>query len=170
MIVTGIGSRKVPDSIYSFITNLPLQGHTVRSGGADGCDEAFEHTTNSLEIFIPWNGFGRGGICVNNPSMLTIAQEMIKEVHPAYYSLSPAARKLHSRNVFQILGRNLSTNEKSDMVICWTPDGAHSFDTCSRKTGGTATAIKIASIFDIPVYNLYNEKHMDAIHDIFDLW
>lgn len=170
MIFTGIGSRKVPSDIYDFITRLPLQDHVVRSGGAEGCDKAFESTTNNIEIFIPWSNFGRGGICISNPRLLGLADEVIREVHPAYAALTPAAKKLHCRNVFQILGRNLLPSEKSDLVICWTPDGAHSVDTCTRKTGGTATAIKIADLFDIPVLNLYNEKHMDTIHDLFNLW
>lgn len=170
MIVTGIGSRKVPEEMYDFITRLPLQNHIVRSGGAKGCDTAFEQTTNNLEIFIPWSGFSNNGIVIKDSRLLDLADEMISIIHPAYNSLSQGAKKLHTRNVFQIFGKNLDPNEKSDMVICWTPDGAYDIDSCTRNTGGTATAIKLASLFDIPVYNLYNEKHMDKIHDIFELW
>ncbi len=170
MIITGIGSRKVPEDMYNFITRLPLSDHIVRSGGAQGCDTAFEKTTNNLEIYIPWKGFRDNGILVTNPNILKLAEEIISEVHPAYRSLSFGAKKLHTRNVFQVFGKNLSIGEKSDMLICWTPDGAYSIATCGRNTGGTATAIKLASLFDIPVYNLYNEKHMDQIHDIFNLW
>jgi len=170
MIITGIGSRKVPVEIYDFITRLPLQNHTVRSGGAKGCDTAFEETTSDLEIYIPWSGFSQNGILIRDNSLLTLAEEMISIIHPAYKNLSQGAKKLHTRNVFQIFGRNLDPNEKSDMVICWTPDGAYDIHTCGKNTGGTATAIKLASLFEIPVYNLYNEKHMDKIHDIFNLW
>ena len=77
---------------------------------------------------------------------------------------------MHCRNVFQVFGPEISMLEKSDIVICWTPDGAYNYDTCSIRTGGTGTAIKLASLVDIPVYNLYNERHMDKVHEIFNLW
>lgn len=179
MIITGIGSRRVPDEVVEFIWNLPLGEHTVRSGGAEGCDEAFEQTTLDLEIFVPWNGFrdkkstsfGKVISLDDMPkSTRDIAYEIACSVHPRLHTLSRGAQLLHSRNVFQILGQNLEEREKSDLVICWTPDGANTFDSCTRKTGGTATAIKLASIFEIPVLNLYNEKDVDTVLELFNLW
>jgi hypothetical protein len=41
-----------------------------------------------------------------------------------------------------------------DFVLCWTPDGATSRQECTSKTGGTATAIKLASDLGIPVINM----------------
>ena len=43
---TGIGSRETPDSILSLFNDIVFQlaglGYTLRSGGADGADTAFE--------------------------------------------------------------------------------------------------------------------------------
>ena len=49
-------------------------------------------------------------------------------------------------------------------VICWTPDGCESHLTRSIKTGGTGTAIAIASTNGIPVFNLKNADAIDRLH------
>lgn len=41
-----------------------------------------------------------------------------------------------------------------DFVICWTPDGAEGEAECSRETGGTGQAIRLASRWGVPVVNL----------------
>ena len=51
---------------------------------------------------------------------------------------------MHSRNCHQILGYDLQS--PVDAVVCWTPDG--------NVVGGTATAIRIALKYNIPVFNL----------------
>lgn len=59
----------------------------------------------------------------------------------------------HIRNVFQILGNLQFEANPVKFVCCWTPDGANSFESSSSATGGTRTAIRLASTQDIPVYN-----------------
>lgn len=179
MIVTGIGSRKCPSEVLSFISSLPLTDYTVRSGGADGCDNAFESTTKNIEIYIPWASFNKNIITQAHNTIslgniasekVEIAKDLVADIHPSFKFLSRGAQLLHTRNVFQILGRSLNESEKSDAVICWTPDGANTYDKCSRHTGGTGTAIKLASILKIPVYNICNEKDLDSVCDMFNLW
>lgn len=180
MIITGIGSRKCPNEVLQFIRTLPLSGSIVRSGGAQGCDNAFEYTTENLEIFVPWNGFNENIMYATRESTISLsdlpknkietARDIIRDVHPFFNTLSRGAQLLHTRNVFQVLGSNLQEDEKSDMLICWTPDGANSLERCSRKTGGTATAIKLASILGISIYNIRNDKDLDEVCDIFRLW
>ena len=181
MIITGVGSRKVPNEVIEFIKQLPLRDHVVRSGGALGCDHAFESTTQKLEIYVPWKSFNEhitdscnknNRICLSDipSSLVDIAREVASDVHPMFRTLSFGVQQLHTRNVFQVLGKNLDESEKSDMLICWTPDGANTFDKCTSKTGGTGTAIKLASLFNIPVYNICNDKDLDSICEIFNLW
>jgi hypothetical protein len=66
---------------------------------------------------------------------------------PALFRLrgpGTGAPRLFARNAFQVLGLNLST--PSSRVYCWTPGGA--------VVGGTAIAIRLAQIHNIPVINL----------------
>jgi hypothetical protein len=50
-------------------------------------------------------------------------------------------------------------------VICWTPDGAISHAGRSIRTGGTGTAISIASANQIPVFNLQRPEHLARLLD-----
>ncbi len=76
------------------------------------------------------------------------------------------AMHLHVRNTFQVLGPNL--DDPSDFVVCWTPDGAEKAEDTSEVTGGTGTAIRIASTYEIPVYNLRNKKSQHAVKEMLD--
>jgi len=152
----GIGSRETPESLYPTILNLSKKlislNFVLRSGGADGADSFWEKAYDSLggekEIYLPWKGFN------NNSSQLfeikDWAMKVAKEHHPVWNRLSPAAQKLHSRNVYQIRGYDNFDSDWSDFVICYTPDG--------KDSGGTAQAIHIARQMSIPVFNLYNDR------------
>jgi len=157
---TGIGSRAAPqwvlESFSSLARQLELDGWILRSGGADGADSAFESgiELNAKEIYLPWPGFnGRAGL-IPDRFAWSEAERIASNVHPAWAYLKPAVRKLHARNVFQVLGADLAT--PSAFVLCWTPDGAESEKQCSQKTGGTGTAIALASRHGIPVLNFAN--------------
>jgi hypothetical protein len=59
----GIGARKPPKEIFhkcfTIAELLAEKGYTLRSGGADGCDTAFEigHGNHDKQIFLPWKNF-----------------------------------------------------------------------------------------------------------------
>jgi len=158
---TGVGSRLAPSSVLSNMIGLGIyfanKGYILRSGGADGCDSAFEDGCVSVvgekEIYIPWHGFNDrlNQFTYNDISLPDIdpglrykADEIVMEVHPRYGMLGFGGRALHARNVFQVLGKDLKS--PSDFVVCWTPGG--------ELRGGTATAIRIANKFNIEVFNL----------------
>jgi len=147
---TGIGSRKTPESLKPVIKDVAQKmnaiGYTLRSGGAVGADSFFEEYAERKDIFLPWKGFN------GNKSLLyTIPEEaydMAKEFHPAWNRCSLGARKMHARNVSQILGQDLKT--PTEFVVCYTTDGKHS--------GGTGQALRIASEMKIPIFNLYHKQ------------
>ena len=81
---------------------------------------------------------------VRNKDLISETERIASEVHPAWDRCNEWARGMHSRNCHQILGYDLQS--PVDAVICWTPDG--------KIQGGTATAIRIALNYNIPVFNL----------------
>jgi hypothetical protein len=142
----GIGSRETPAEVLALMTaaarELDRQGWTLRSGGAKGADTAFAQGVSSVrkQIFtardsIPEDAFG-----------------MAADAHPAWGACSDYARRLHARNVMQVLGHEL--DDPSKFVLCWTPDGAETAEETSRHTGGTGQAIRIACMHNVPVFNL----------------
>ena len=157
---TGIGSRETPTDILNLMTEIARKlgalGWTLRSGGAEGADTAFERGFGAKQVFLPWSGFadrqlGRGMHVLGafHPHLQKQAYDEASAVHPAWDKCSAGAKKLHARNVFQVFGPELNLNSK--FVICWTPGG--------KTTGGTATAIRLAEKAKIPVFNLANPEH-----------
>lgn len=157
LVYAGVGSRETPHFIQKQMAalayHLSNRGWTLRSGGAEGADTAFEkgndlwHAGNK-QIFLPWCGFN------NNTSPLwfdkfgydlcTQAYQIASTIHPRWDWLKYSHKKLHARNVFQVLGPRLV--EPVRFVVCWTKDG--------KAEGGTATAINLAKSRGIPVFNM----------------
>ena len=134
--------------IGAIATSLRHRGFLSRSGGAAGADTAFGEVD---ELWLPWRGFrGHRNGLLPTPGHFEVASLL----HPRWRSLDPPVRSLHARNVGQILGM---TVVPSRFVVCWTPDGAQRASEVSSKTGGTGTAIKLASLCGIPVFNLQRE-------------
>lgn len=147
-LYAGIGSRETPADVCDRMTRLALvqqqRGFILRSGGAQGADEAFERGAGDLkEIWLPWLGW-RGHTSKLVPTEEAFA--LAEHFHPAWHRCTEAARCMHARNMHQVLGRDLET--PVDYVICWTPDG--------KASGGTGQAIRVAEHFRIPVLNLYH--------------
>lgn len=186
---TGIGSRESPEEICNLMTEmaykLASQGWTLRSGGAQGADQAFEegwwkhHMERDIaemakpraQIFLPWNDFenrhhgdGDGAyIVVKDQRLLEEANDIASVIHPAWNAkrgdgtpvLSRGMKTLHSRNCFQVLGETLDT--PSRFVICYgLPEGR-------SVKGGTRTACELALNNEIPVFNLYKTEDRERI-------
>lgn len=167
-IYTGIGSRETPREILklmnSIASELYRQSYTLRSGGAPGADQAFEwgvwnqapdayHAIRQAEIYLPWKSFEEG---TRSPIIARLdepqkeAYEIAALYHPRWTYLKYGAKKLHARNVHQILGHDVTNPVLSDFVICWTQR--------ARGSGGTGQAIRIAKAWDVKVYDLASEE------------
>lgn len=164
---TGVGSRDLPPEVAPRIRLISIalykRGYRVRSGGANGTDLAFQANGFAPgDIYLPWKNFNKevnrmvskdeGGQYryIEAPKLTNWyeALEILDDVRPLVTLPERTHRLLHGRNVYQVLGDNL--NDPSSFLICWTLDG--------KVAGGTATAIKIAQNYNVPVINLAIEK------------
>jgi hypothetical protein len=183
----GIGNREGVSELHlhhlmSISEKLVTQGGTLRSGNATGCDfycqSGAHHAIQGgvalptqLEIYLPEEGFNMKRVGLLNGTYLVTdgvekqkeAEEYVKMVHPHPERLYGFSKKAHTRNIFQILGQDLET--PVDFVICYTRDGAQTSADTSIKTGGTATAINLASEFSIPVFNSRRPEMMEEFRD-----
>lgn len=139
---SGVGSRSSPADALLQCTKiaevLEGLGFTLRSGGAEGADKAFEAG-------------------VKNPAKKVIfrpkhcnkaAEELASKIHPAWSACSDHAKQLHGRNAQIVLGLNLDT--PSEFVVAWTFDGV--------RRGGTRTALVLAKKRGIPTFNLADKE------------
>lgn len=158
----GIGSRETPkvveDLMSQMARHLATHGYTLRSGGAEGADSAFEAgcdiVNGNKEIYLPWPKFQNSisNLIVKDDKAYKIAEEF----HPYWHNLSQGARKLQARNSHQVLGENLST--PSAFIICYTKNG--------KRKGGTGQATRIADAHNVPIFDcgLY-EDNIDLLKD-----
>lgn len=191
---TGVGSRETPavvlDLMRATARMLAEKGMTLRSGAADGADQAFElgwldwflnqrptpkPEDIRAELYLPWSGFNKHDdfACFGANMSLAIlrmvkeAEAVAESLHPAWNAvrkdgtpvLSQAAKKLHTRNVYQVLGQTLDT--PSRFLVGYAP-----LDKQGNPKGGTATAMKLAERYGVTVYNLYKDEHFMK----FDNW
>lgn len=150
----GIGSRKTPEDVCQLFTGFAglaeELGWTLRSGAADRADVAFEagvkHDIHK-EIYLPWGAFNGSKSMRTHPSKdaMKMAEELLGPGH--WNNLSQGDRKLHARNCHQILGQHL--NDPVQFVFCWTEGG--------KEKGGTATALKLANLHGLPIFNMGGE-------------
>lgn len=174
---TGIGSRDTPRKVCDRMVEASLwlgrHGYTLRSGKARGADEAFQAGVqmiypirdNACEIYIPWKGFQGGRSCWDRWDIYNWPYqcfEIASKIHPAWEWCNDTARKLHARNVCQVLGRDLHSPSK--FVIYWAKEKDN------KVKGGTATAVNLAREHNIPTINMYldgwNVKLRNVIEEI----
>lgn len=184
----GLGSRKTPqkfETLMSAITYVLMAhyGYGYRGGRAKRADQYFENgipngMKNRSEVYLPKENFEKGhfkgkDIHITNMMSILNSNYIIEKynLHEDWENIknssgSSFALSAHIRNVFQILGPLVDDLKiPVKFMICWTPDGAKTIDSCNKiTTGGTQTAIKLCCHLDIPVYNLANRDDLMRLY------
>lgn len=168
---TGVGSRKAPKEICTLMRLLGYRfaelGWGLRSGDAEGPDIEFylgamewankqaAITHPVADIFLAWDGVRNRSR--NDPSgHFTVASDypnyheakaMAEALHPNWGACSRGAIAQHSRNPYQVLGRDLKSPSKS--MVFWAPQTKN-----GSITGGTRTAFEIAKANNVRTINL----------------
>lgn len=157
----GIGARSTPPEVLDQMILIGREAaglFILHSGGADGADSAFEQGCNESsgekKIFLPWKSFNGNISSYYDPP--AEAFRIAESMHPAWAKCTIGVKKLHARNIQQVLGEALNT--PVEFLVCWTEDGT--------PMGGTATAIKLARKNRIPVFNLFNPQDFDKVMDL----
>lgn len=154
MIYAGVGSRETPGNtiikMQRIATYLSKEYDAIlRSGGAVGADSAFETGCDKVrgkkEIFYAKEYQNK---IKPSKEAWEEAERIASKIHPAWERCSEYAKKLHSRNCFQILGADL--NSPVEFVVCYAKE-----DSNGNPQGGTRTAIMLARECNISVYNLF---------------
>lgn len=154
----GIGNKKTPENIINIIKIVAIllshDKYVCATGACTGADQAFAEGTimanGFVHLHVPWESYEIGWRSKLKGHIRTFvlkdddveAYNTVAIFHPAYHKLSPSVKALHARSY------NIVKN--ASFMVCWTEDG--------QVTGGTGQAIKIATYFHLPIYNLGNEK------------
>ena len=160
----GIGSRVISDEhrdrIIS-VAKLLSKDYTLRSGGAEGADSAFEQGCDEAqgkkEIFLPWKNFNGNKSEFFLPPHNHIPEYLVKiasEYYPRWNTVPLSVQKFHARNVQQILGKE--ANDPVRFVVCCT-------NRSEGNIGGTTFGMLLARMNGIHVYNIYKDKDYDLL-------
>lgn len=189
--VAGIGSRETPDLVCQFMTAvmaaLAARGWTLRSGGAEGadqaCDAGFADHRDQAQIFLPWKGFEgstspfyppyvQDGILAGTiehlrgrwePKLLTGRESPANLLANAYLlaeRFHPAWHKVSPGS------RKLQTRNGHQILGLKLDDPSDlvvAWTVNGEATGGTGQAIRIADHFGIPVVNLKRPRDLQAL-------
>jgi len=104
-------------------------------------------------------------IVVEDKGLIAQAEEIVSEIHPFWKAekdaiaagkplaktMSQGAKSLHTRNVFQVLGKDLKS--PSEFLVCYAP-----VDKQGIPKGGTRTAWMIAQKYGIPCFNFATQS------------
>lgn len=171
MNYAGIGSKDLPEGykhkFFALGRILALSGHTLRSGGAHGADLSFELGCDSAmgkkEIFLPWKGFnGSPSPFYLEKKIPEVLVNIASKLYPRWSIASDGVRRLHARNVQQILGKEASNaGEFSRFVVCYTRRDYEDV----QAVGGTLFGVKLAEMFGIPVFNFYREGEAEKFQE-----
>lgn len=164
----GIGSRETPSNIEEIMTvtagALEKLGFILRSGGAEGADQAFEKGVvdpGMKEIYLPFKGFegSTSDLILDSFDNAQDAYDTVDEFHPNPFAVKrwKKSYKLMARNSYQVLGRDHNTHSK--FIICWTVGG--------KIKGGTGQALRIAKKLGIRVVNLGAETGISDLKQLF---
>jgi hypothetical protein len=156
---TGIGARATPNNVLVRMSHiskrLEHQLFIVYSGGAaEGADAAFIASIYFYKVFMPSSYFnykratGNDFIDCSRLPNWDEAMQTVYKYHPAPHHLTPFSKKLMARNAYCVLGLDLKS--PVDFVLCWTPNAAI--------TGGTGQGLRIAIDYNIPIFNLADDK------------
>lgn len=161
---------------------LASQGWSIRSGYALGADqEAYwgfiDYTATQsnapviFENYLPNAAFNRPHIFNNNAAFIDYqklpldiqleAKKLAGISHNAWHNCKDYIKDLHSRNMLEILGKQL--NDPSQGVVFWAEEINGKID------GGTATAVTLAKAYKIPVTNLYLKKDFERALTFLDI-
>lgn len=127
-------------------------------------------TESGYKLYDWWD------IVVEDKQLIAQAEEIVSEIHPFWKAekdaiaagkplaktMSKGAKSLHTRNVFQVLGRDLKS--PSEFLVCYAP-----VDKQGIPKGGTRTAWMIAQKYGIPCFNFATqskEEIYEAIKEI----
>lgn len=125
--------------------------------------ESFNTESNPLLPFETDSGYKLWpwwDIVVKDKELIAKAEDIVSELHPFWKAekdaiaagkpldktMSKGAKSLHTRNVFQVLGKDL--NNPSEFLVCYA-----TVDKQGVPKGGTRTAWVIAQKYEIPCFN-----------------
>jgi hypothetical protein len=196
---TGVGSRETPPAVLANMRSLgrdfAKHGWILRSGAADGADQAFEE--GALSVHCTFHDCHLYGVCYadahGQPARCDSGRTEIYLPWPKFNGHKSSLHLVHGDShgkaaeiaaschprwtylkqpVRNLHMRNVyqvlgkDLNTPSTLLVCWTPDGCESKAERTEFTGGTGTAIEVAWNYKVPIFNLQRPGRLALLQDL----
>lgn len=118
--------------------------------------------------YLPWSRFGDRPVCLDadgNPRLYYVApsfanypkaETVASGIHPVWGHLTQGARKLHSRNVYQVL--DVGLDRPSDLILYWAKPTRS-----GQVSGGTNMAVQISRQHNVLELNAFYPEVVEFI-------
>jgi hypothetical protein len=165
---TGIGGRDTPLEVRQLMTEVAMHlrhwGFTLRTGTSSAADKAFEVGAGDLkEIYVPWKGWNeKTGITSLSVASSRLAhyvwlqRQSFGTAVENWGNVHPGTQALLAKSMCMVMGQHITV--PSDALICWTPN--------AQIVGISAHPITLATIVNIPVFNLAEPETEDVIKEM----
>lgn len=151
---TGVGSMDTPPAYLKYLSEqakiLKASGYVCRTGDAKGADAAFREAAEDKHII-----FDRS---LPQPDKVTA---LARKVCTGWCYLNPAKRRHYVAGIYQVFGR-LQKSRPKFVLYYSKPNDDYATNPLpwNNVRGGTEIAVRIAIEYDIPVFNLYNQREL----------
>jgi hypothetical protein len=158
----GIGARKTPPDVLDLMTRIARRlcglDFILRSGGAAGADSAFAAGAGVCSYIYLADTYTSPAHPDRPYDKRTLdrGRTLFRRHHPAPNRCGTHAQRLLIRNASILLGAGPEP-DPVDFVVCWTPG--------AEVVGGTGHALRIATEYQIPVFNLADPGALAALGD-----
>lgn len=166
MIYVGVGPMTAGEDMCAqakiFGQAMAEMGWTLRSGGAEGLDEAFERGAlegnGKTEIFIPSADFRKrfksSDKVIHTLDKHIEAMREVAPLHENWSQLGTTVQMFLTRIPFCLFGEKL--DKPAHFVVGWSKHYPHT---------GAGIVLKMAEMAGIPAFNLAMPGQMDAVED-----
>lgn len=166
----GLGSRRTPPQILALMRKaarrLAARECTLHGGSGFGAESAFSLSAGddggSCVLWLPHDGYNKRRLA-DGAVLLPSAEheEVARSINKGWDQMDALGQRLAACGAAQVLGPDC--RHEVSFVLCWTADGCETELGRSDATGATGTAIALAEIMRIPVFNLARTDALERL-------
>lgn len=159
--VAVVGNREADPALLDkakvLVKMLAKEGFVIRAGGMDGLEKSIEESAGDmLELHLPWRNFDQrdSKFSSSSPMIMSLTRHFVTAVN--FEKMPLPVKGFLAKITRTILGSH--ANSPVLAVLVCSEDAAESPSEVTSRTGNAGHAIKVASYWRIPVFNLKNPE------------
>lgn len=166
----GVGASTAPDHILNLIFQISLKmallGFGLRTQGFTDANRMFYKGAvagnGEAKVYLPWLGADQQA----NPAFVLPTEEghaNARRKCSTYERMRDSQKKIRAATENLLFGSD--TEQPAKFIVCWSPDGAESFEQTTGSTGEIIAALDARPFWHMPAFNLQRADSMQNLAD-----